>query len=140
MQTVKQKTIDVLLAEDNPDDIFLTRLAINESFPNHKLTVINDGKEIIKIINERLKENVNLPDLIFLDINLPRVNGIDVLKEIKSNESTKLIPTVMFTSSDSKYDMNLCYEIGADLYLHKPNNIADFIKLISYARNHLFYS
>ena len=59
---------------------------------------------------------------------------IEVLKEIKSRDSTKLIPTVMFTSSDSKYDINFCYEIGADLYLHRLNNINDFKKLMNYVK------
>lgn len=134
MSLIKEKVMDIFLAEDNNDDIFLIKLALDEYFTNNGLLIANNGKTAIKMFNELITQNKKLPDLVILDINLPMINGLEVLKEIKSKDLTKSIPTVVFTSSDSTTDMSYSYQNGADLYIKKPNNINDFKKIIGYIK------
>ena len=129
---IKLKTIDILLVEDNPDDVLLTELAIKESNIQGLLTLANNGKAALEILNDTVSTGEKLPDLILLDINLPKVNGLQVLREIKSNKSTSSIPTIVFTSSDAMSDMKSSYEKGADLYIRKPNNIQEYRKIMRY--------
>ena len=129
---LKSKTLDILLVEDNPDDVLLTELAIKESDIQGSFTLANNGKAALEILNDTVNTGERLPDLILLDINLPKVNGLEVLKEIKSNKSTSSIPTVVFTSSDAMSDMRSSYENGAELYIRKPNNIQEYKKIMKY--------
>ena len=130
----KLKPCEIFLIEDNKDDVFLISLAIKECQINGNIQTANNGKTAIDILKEKVKSNKKLPDLIILDINLPRITGLEVLKEIKLEESTSFIPTVVFTSSDSTSDMNYSYKNGADLFIKKPNNINDFKKIMSYIK------
>ena len=123
---------DILLIEDNSDDVFLTNLAIKECDLKVKLNPINDGKLAMKTIKNIEDKKEKKPDLILLDVNLPKVNGLEVLKFIKSKDFIRSVPVVIFTSSDSYLDMNQSYEIGADLYVLKPNNITSYKGAIQY--------
>lgn len=127
---------NILLIEDNQDDVFLIDLGLKESGIKTNLTVINNGKTATAFINNVINSNMKLPDLIILDINLPLINGLDVLKEFKSRKELSLIPTVVFTSSDSKSDMNFCYRHKAELFIKKPNNINDFKKIMLTIKEH----
>ena len=129
---LKSKTLDILLVEDNPDDVLLTELAIKESNIQGLLTLANNGKAALEILNDTVSTGEKLPDLILLDINLPKVNGLQVLREIKSNKSTSSIPTVVFTSSDAMSDMRSSYENSAELYIRKPNNIHEYKKIMKF--------
>jgi len=130
------KIIDILLIEDNADDVYLTELAIKESNINGNFLVINNGKTAIQLIEGLVNKNKKLPDIILLDVNLPKVTGIEVLKYIKSNSATVNISTVVFTSSDSIADMKYCYESGADLFVRKPNSIQDLRSIMQYIKTH----
>ena len=134
----KEGLFQIFLVEDNDDDAFLTELAIKESFTKCSLQIADNGKLALHILNKLIKENKKLPDLILLDINLPILNGLEVLKEIKSKEETKLIPVVVFTSSDSKSDISYCHNYGVDLFIRKPNNINEFRKAIYFIKEHCF--
>ncbi len=125
----KCKLLDILLIEDDQNDISLIKIAFENAGIDVNLKIITNGEEAINYINKLDKEE-KLPDLILLDINLPKVNGLEVLQIVKSDEITSQIPTVIFTSSDSEFDMNSAYNSGANLYLKKPNNINDFRSLI----------
>ena len=129
---------DILLVEDNSDDVFLTELALKKSFTSCKLTVAKNGQFALDLLYELIRENKKLPDLILLDINLPMLNGLEVLKEIKSDKVAKQIPTVIFTNSDSRTDMTFCYNHGADLFIRKPNNINEFRRIMSYIKEQCF--
>lgn len=126
--------VDILLIEDNQDDAFLVDLAIKKCKINGKLLVVNNGKDAIELLNTLVSKCTKLPDLILLDINLPKKTGLEVLQEIKTKQSTKSIPTVIFTSSDSMSDVKYSYDNGADLYVRKPNNINDLKKIIEYIK------
>lgn len=129
--------MDILLVEDNPDDVLLTELAVKGCNINGHFEVINNGKTAIELLDNLTYEGQKLPDLILLDINLPKITGLEVLKHIKSKPLTSPIPTVIFTSSDSVADMKYSYEEGADLYVKKPNNINDFKGIMHYIKNKL---
>ena len=134
----KAKLIDILLIEDNKDDVYLTELAVRESNIEGSFLVVNNGKTAIQLLSGLMNENKKLPDLILLDVNLPKITGIEVLKWIKAQEKMINIPTVVFTSSDSMSDMKYCYENGADLFVRKPNNINDLRNVIQYIKTHCF--
>ena len=136
---IQNKLLDILVIEDNPDDVFLIQLAVKKANINSNISVVNNGEEGIKCLTILINEREKLPDLILLDINLPKVTGLEVLKKIKSNKSIKSIPTVIFTSSDSPSDMNYCYQNGADYYIRKPNNINSFKETMIYIKNHFCF-
>jgi len=128
---------DILVIEDNPDDVFLIELAIKKANIKSCISVFNNGEEAISYLTKLIDEKVKLPDVILLDINLPKITGLEVLKKIKSNKSLKSIFTVIFTSSDSVLDMNFCYSNGANLYIKKPNDINSFKEVMIYIRDYL---
>jgi CheY-like chemotaxis protein len=133
---LSNKSLDIVVIEDNPDDVFLIELAIKKANIKSCTSVFNNGEEAISYLAKLIDEKVKLPDLILLDINLPKITGLEVLKKIKSNKSLKSIPTIIFTSSDSPSDMNYSYKNGADLYVRKPNNINDFKEVMEYIKNY----
>ncbi|OGI20859.1 MAG: hypothetical protein A3B68_08635 [Candidatus Melainabacteria bacterium RIFCSPHIGHO2_02_FULL_34_12] len=133
-----EKNIDILIVEDNQDDVFLTKYSLKTLNITGKIFLANYGQNAIEILNNLLEKNEKLPDLILLDMNLPKLTGLEVLQQIKSNQSMYLIPTVIFTSSDSISDMKNCYEHGADLYIKKPNNINEYKKIMEYITRYCF--
>ncbi len=120
----------VLLVEDNNSDIELTFRAIQRLDANFDITVCRDGQEALDFLFAKGKyesRNINeLPQLILLDINLPKVNGLSVLKEIRKTEVTRQIPTVLLTTSDERIDIQRGYEYGANSYVRKPVDYAVF--------------
>ena len=131
-----EKEIDILLVEDSQDDIFLTDLAIKKADINGDLVVASNGKIAIQLLVNYVKTGKKLPDLILLDINLPKVSGLEVLKHIKSDIATSSIPTVMLTSSNLVSDMTDSYRNGAELYIKKLNNINDFKETIKFVKEY----
>lgn len=132
MQISKDKTI--LLVEDNPDDELLTKRAIKKNHIANKLDVVRDGEEALDYLfrkgeYEKLKTE-ELPQLILLDINLPKISGLDVLMEIRKNESTKLLPVVILTSSKEDCDISSGYSLGANSYIRKPVDFNQFTEAI----------
>ena len=134
----KEKKINILLIEDNQDDVFLIEMAAKECNINGSFVIANNGKTALVILEEIMTGKRNPPDMILLDVNLPKVTGLEVLKHIKNGETTCSIPIVVFTSSDSMADMKYCYENGADLFIRKPNNINGFREIIQYIKNYCF--
>ena len=121
-------TYNILLAEDNQDDRFLTKLALKETNINANIIEARNGEIALNLIN-KLKDEKSLPDLIIMDINLPAINGLEILKQIKSTRTN--IPVVILTSSDSEDDKRFCIENGAKLLLKKPNNISELKTIVS---------
>lgn len=125
------KEVHILLVEDNEGDILLTLDAFEESKIRTNISVVRNGAEALDFLYRigDYKE-VNLPDLILLDINLPIYNGHEVLKKIKEDTSLKKIPVIILTTSSSQKDINKAYENYCNSYVSKPIDMDDFLKVI----------
>ena len=124
----------ILLAEDNPADQRLVQRALRKAKMHTKLYIAKDGEEAIHFL-QRSGEFADpkkspRPDLILLDINMPRMDGKEVLQSIRANASTKAIPVVMLTTSSYNVDINQSYNLGANAYLTKPAEMSTFIQAI----------
>lgn len=123
----------ILLVEDNPNDVELTLAALEEQNLANRVIVLNDGVEAMEYLlyqgehQSRGKEN---PAVILLDIKMPRMDGIEVLQQIKGNSELKTIPVVMLTSSREEPDLKKCYDLGVNAYVVKPVSFKDFFVAI----------
>ncbi|GJL68604.1 MAG: response regulator [Nitrospirales bacterium] len=126
-----QSPIEILLIEDNPADIRLTQEAFREARLQNTLHVVQDGVNAMAFIRQTAPfQQAPRPDLILLDLNLPKKDGREVLKEIKSDMHTRTIPVVVLTTSDDEADVLRSYDLHANAYLVKPIDILQFIKMI----------
>lgn len=123
--------IEILLVEDNPGDVVLTLEALEDGKIKNTVTVVRDGHEAIQYLTKKAPfENATLPDLILLDINLPKIDGKEVLAFIKSSPNLKLIPVVVLTTSSSEKDILDAYESNANCYITKPVDVNKFLEVI----------
>jgi len=121
----------VLLVEDNPGDIRLTQEALKESKMDIHLDVVSDGEQAVDFLMKRGKYTDAIrPHIILLDLNLPKKNGIEVLKEVKTHDSLKKIPVIVLTTSDADHDISKAYSLHANCYILKPVDFDDFAKAI----------
>lgn len=128
---------EVVIVEDNIHDIEMIMDALNDTGRKVSTAVFRDGAEVVKHffdpINKLMSDNRKPPKLILLDLKIPKINGLEVLKLLKSNERTKCIPVVIFTSSNEERDRMESYRLGANSYLVKPldaDMFSDYIKQI----------
>ena len=125
------KPIDILLVEDNPGDVDLAREALEETKMCNKLHVAFDGEEATAFLRrEGQFANAPRPDLILLDLNLPKKDGREVLAEIKADESLKRIPVVILTMSRDEEDVLKTYSLHANCYITKPIDLSQFMKVV----------
>lgn len=123
--------IHILLVEDNEGDIFLVTEALEEGKIVNKISVTKDGKEAIDFLEKKGKyQNADRPDLILLDINLPKKNGFEVLEHIKSQKNLKQIPVIMLTTSSSEKDISMSYKNHANCFITKPVDVENFLKVV----------
>lgn len=123
--------IEILLVEDNPADVRLTTEALKEEKIYNNLHVATDGVEAIAFLRREGKyAKAVRPDLILLDLNLPKKDGREVLKEIKNDDSLKIIPVVVLTVSRSEEDILRSYNLNANCYITKPVDLDQFMKVI----------
>lgn len=128
--------IHILLVEDNEGDIMLTKEALEEGKIANEISVARDGKQAIDYLENHLaNKNNKLPDLILLDINLPRKNGYEVLHYIKENETLKQIPVIILTTSSSERDVTLAYKNHANCFISKPVEADQFLEVIASIEN-----
>lgn len=127
----EDRPLEVLLVEDSPGDVRLTREALRDANPTVHLHVAADGVEAMAFLR-REAEHVGAPrpDLILLDLNLPKMDGREVLVHIKENESLKTIPTIILTTSEAEADIVKSYELHANCYLSKPVQLHAFENLV----------
>ena len=122
--------LHILLVEDNEGDILLITEAFEEGKIINRTTVMKDGKSAIDFLEENCSSST-LPDLVLLDVNLPRKNGHEVLQHIKQHDKLKCIPVIMLTTSSSDKDIRLSYESHANCYITKPVDAGDFIDAVT---------
>jgi len=128
--------IHILLVEDNEGDIVLTTEALEEGKVANSLSVVKDGWEAIQYLEKNEGyEDAEEPNLVLLDINLPKVNGHEVLKHIKTSDSLKHIPVIMLTTSSDQNDINKSYQNHSNCYITKPVEVNKFIEVISTIEN-----
>jgi two-component system, chemotaxis family, response regulator Rcp1 len=125
------RPVEILLVEDNPGDVRLTREALREGKVRNNLAVAADGVEAIAYLRKEGEyENAVRPDLILLDLNLPRKDGREVLEEIKADPSLRHIPVVVLTSSQAEEDIVRAYDLHANCYVTKPVDLDQFIRVV----------
>jgi len=124
-------TIEILLVEDNPGDVRLTREALKESKVAVNMRIASDGVEALAMLRrERQYADQPLPDLILLDLNMPRMDGREVLRQIKTDEKLRLIPVVVLTTSAAEKDILQAYGMHANCYITKPVELDQFMEII----------
>jgi two-component system, chemotaxis family, response regulator Rcp1 len=130
---VNKKNLRILIIEDSPSDAELAVEAFKQSKLSNEIAVMDDGKEALLYLRRKGKYlNAHRPDLILLDLNMPKLHGLAVLKEIKQDESLKAIPVVILTTSDDEKDVEAAYQLQASAFITKP---VDFVKFISVAKD-----
>jgi len=128
---INGKSVEILLVEDNPGDVRLTQEALKDSKLKNNLYVVNDGLEALSFLHREGKyANAVRPDIIFLDLNLPKKNGRDVLVEIKEDPELKRIPVVILTTSTAEEDIIRTYNSHANCYITKPIDFEQFITVV----------
>jgi two-component system response regulator len=121
----------VLLIEDNPGDVRLTREALSESKRDLRLSVVSDGIEALRFLRrESPHESAPRPNLILLDLNLPKKDGREVLEQIKTDDELKVIPVIVMTTSDAQADIRRAYGLHANCYVTKPADFDAFVGLV----------
>ncbi|HEY9802961.1 MAG TPA: response regulator [Leptolyngbyaceae cyanobacterium] len=131
--------IEVLLVEDNPGDAELTRIALEDSKISVNLNIVEDGVEAMAFLRKQDKySNVPHPDIVLLDLNLPRKDGREVLAEIKTDNHLKRIPVVVLTTSQAEEDIIKAYNLSANCYITKPVDFDQFVRIVQSIENFWF--
>ena len=129
--------IFILIAEDDADDRFLLRSAFEENGYKDKLEFVENGVEMIEYLHRLAADNeVGLPRFILLDLNMPKKDGREVLKEIKQSPDLNKIPIIIFSTTNNEQEMRRCYELGANSYITKPNSFESLIKTVAALRSY----
>lgn len=125
------KTLNILLIEDNDGDIFLARQMLKHAAINHTISILNDGETAIDFFNNlEERSGTKFPDIILLDINLPKKNGFEVLSVIRSSDKTRHLPVIILTTSSDITDREFAEHYKADRYIPKPLCAEDFKKAV----------
>ncbi len=122
----------ILLAEDNPDDILITKRAWSNDLIKNKLYIVNDGEEALEFLYKQGKySNAPTPSLMLLDLKMPRVDGFEVLKTVKQDAKLKMLPIIVLTTSNRDKDVQLAYDLGCNSYIVKPVSYEKFTKAVN---------
>ncbi|MFN8384003.1 MAG: response regulator [Anaerolineales bacterium] len=133
------KPIEILLVEDSPTDVLITREAFEDAKLLNNIHVVEDGVQALEFLRKKGSYASALrPDLILLDLNLPRKNGREVLAEIKSDENLKCIPVIILTTSSADEDILKAYDLHANCYVIKPVGFDNFFKAVQSIQNFWF--
>lgn len=130
LDTEKVQPIHILLVEDNPHDVEITTRAFLKGKIQNRLSVARDGQEALDMLRD-LKANGEVPGLILLDLNLPKISGIDVLQRIKTDPATRRIPVIVLTTSTREEDVVRAYDLGVNTFISKPVRFEDFLKVVA---------
>jgi two-component system, chemotaxis family, response regulator Rcp1 len=132
----KDRQVELLLIEDNSGDILLTKEAFEELDFSENLSVVTDGEAALDFLYKQGRyQNAPTPDLIILDLNIPRVDGRELLAKIKTDNNLKRIPVLVLSTSKSERDIKYCYELQANCYLIKPVDFEEFLEIVRFIRD-----
>lgn len=132
MTNIQGRPVEILLVEDNPGDVVLTEEAFSDGKISNNLHVVNDGEQALAYLNkEDGYEGAIRPDLILLDLNLPKVDGREVLDYVKQHETLRAIPIVILTSSEAERDIVKTYNLHANSYIVKPIGLEQFVRIVN---------
>ena len=127
----RSRPVEILLVEDNPGDVRLTREALKDGRVLNHLSVVHDGQEALDYLRRRPPhDEATRPDVILLDLNLPKRDGREVLTEIKADADLRRIPVVILTTSDAEQDILAAYNLNANCYITKPVDLDQFIRVV----------
>lgn len=134
--TGRHGAVNILLVEDNPGDVRLMREALATNASATRLLVVEDGEQAIRFLHREgpYAEAVR-PDLIFLDLNLPRRDGREVLAEVKADHELRRIPIIVLTTSEADKDVQRAYELHANCYIRKPTDLDEYLSVIKACEN-----
>ena len=137
-----REEIFILIAEDDADDRFLLQAAFEENGFTDKLYFVENGVEVIDYLTSAkgLNAEHNQPHFILLDLNMPKKDGREVLKELKQHPELKKIPVVIFSTTNNEQEMRRCYELGANSYITKPNSFESLLKTVAALRSYWMQS
>ncbi len=122
--------LNILLADDDTDDCLFFKDAVTVFIPPGNFKAVHDGEQLMQWLDN---ETNKLPDMIFLDLNMPRKNGFECLAEIKQHEKLKSMPVVIFSTSNVHEEINAVFKTGADVYIRKPRSFEQLVKVIQHA-------
>ncbi len=130
--------IFILIAEDDADDRFLLQAAFEENGFTDKLHFVENGVEVMDFLVDlqNNKTRKKMPKFILLDLNMPKKDGREVLKDLKQHEDFKKIPVVIFSTTNNEQEMKRCYELGANSYITKPNSFENLLKTVAALRGY----
>lgn len=130
-----KEQVDILLVEDNPNDAELTIRALKKNNILNNILHLEDGEEVLHYIfgtgKYTERDTQEIPKVILLDLKMPKIDGLDVLRQLKSNEKTKVIPVILLTSSKEDRDIMEGYKLGVNSYIVKPVGFENFVKAVS---------
>jgi CheY-like chemotaxis protein len=127
---MKLNNLNILLADDDADDCHFFKEAVSTFIPATNFSAVHDGDQLMQLLTD---ETGSLPDILFLDLNMPRKNGFECLTEIKQNQKLKNLPVVIFSTSNAYDNINVLFKTGADVYIRKPSNFEQLVQVIKYA-------
>lgn len=135
------KDVFILIAEDDSDDRFLLQAAFEENGFKDALHFVENGVEVLDFLYKLTsEEDPTLPRFILLDLNMPKKDGREVLKELKQHTLLKKIPIVIFSTTNNEQEMRRCYELGANSYITKPNSFEGLLKTVAALRSYWMYT
>jgi CheY-like chemotaxis protein len=126
----------ILVAEDDQDDRFFLEAAFTEVGDEGVLAFVENGVEVLDFLEKKLKQRAELPDMIILDLNMPKKNGKETLSELKKNPLFEKIPVVIYTTTCNDVEVRLCYELGASTYIVKPSDYDQIREVVASLKNH----
>ena len=134
--------IFILIAEDDADDRFLLQAAFEENGFTDRLHFVENGVEVLEYLNslQPLEKEKKFPRFILLDLNMPKKDGREVLRELKQHPDLKKIPVVIFSTTNNEQEMRRCYELGANSYITKPNSFESLLKTVAALRSYWMHS
>lgn len=122
--------LNILLADDDADDCLFFKDAVTAFIPATNFRAVHDGEQLMQVLKN---ETTKLPDILFLDLNMPRKNGFECLTEIKQHQKLKTLPVVIFSTSNAYDSINVLFQTGADVYIRKPSNFEQLVQVIKHA-------